>query len=167
MIKAIIFDFGNVICSVDNNIFIDQVSEINGKNREEISKLFYKDLIDECFGGSNSLDYYKKNSLKTNYQIIVAKNENRIIGSITFYKIDLFTFSFQPALEIFNVAVLKKYRRKKVSQKLFDYIIDYAKRNGYKSIYLTCLETAILARKLYEKLGFIKTKSLKYNLDLR
>lgn len=126
----------------------------------------YKALIDECFGGSNDFSEYEKYNPEAGYQIVVAKDGNKIVGSITFYKIDLFTFSFQPALEIFNVAVLENYRRQKIAQKIFEYIIDYAKKTGYKSIYLTCLDTAIPAHKLYESLGFVKANSFKYNLYL-
>lgn len=127
----------------------------------------YKELIDECFDGSNDIEHYmNKYSENGNYEVIVAKEDNKIVGSITFYKIDLFTFSFQPALEIFNVAVLKEYRGKEIAQKLFDFIIEYAKDNGYKSIYLTCLDSAFAAHRLYEKMGFKKMSSLKYNLYL-
>lgn len=127
----------------------------------------YKDLMDTCFGGSNVIDDYKNNYNKhSNYEIIVAKDTNKVIGSITFYKINLFTFSFQPALEIFNVAVLPEYRGQKIAKKMFEYIIEYAKNNGYKSIYLTCLDTAYDAHHLYEALGFKRTSSVKYNLNL-
>lgn len=127
----------------------------------------YKNLIDSCFGESNSIEYYKNNYNKnSNYTILVAKDRDKIIGSITFYKIDLFIFSFQPALEIFNVAVLKEYRRKNIAKTLFTYTIEYAKNNGFKSIYLTCLDTAHEAHKLYENIGFKKMSSIKYNLSL-
>ncbi len=133
--------------------------------REDLN--LYKSLIDECFDGSNDLSLYK-NNYKENaeYEVIVAKEDDKIVGSITFYKMNLFTFSFQPALEVFNVAVLKDYRRKQIARNLFDYVIEYAKENGYKSIYLTCLDTAYGAHKLYENVGFIRTSSLKYNLKL-
>jgi ribosomal protein S18 acetylase RimI-like enzyme len=97
----------------------------------------------------------------------VAKDSNKIIGSITFYKLDLFTFSFQPVLEIFNVAVLKDYRGQKIAKKLFAFIVNYAKKNGYKSINLTCLDTAIPAHKLYQSVGFNRTSSIKYSLYLK
>jgi ribosomal protein S18 acetylase RimI-like enzyme len=127
----------------------------------------YKELIDECFDGSNDISEYKKYNLEANYKIVVAKDGAKIIGSITFYKLDLFTFSFQPVLEIFNVAVLEDYRGQKIAKKLFEFIFDYAKKNGYKSINLTCLDTAIPAHKLYESVGFIRTGSVKYNLYLK
>lgn len=127
----------------------------------------YKDLIDACFDDSNDLEWYEKNyTNKDKYEIIVAKESDKIIGSITFYKINLFTFSFQPALEVFNVAVLPEYRGKKIAKKIFEYIIKYSKENGYKSIYLTCLNDAYDAHYLYESVGFKKTSSVKYSLNL-
>lgn len=132
------------------------------KLRKEDIKL-YKELIDEAFDSSNDIESYEKyDENNTNYEIIVAKLDNKIVGSITMYKLDLFTFSFQPAIEIFNVAVLKSYRGKHVAKSIFEYIIDYAKNNGYKSIHLTCLDTAFGAHKLYESVGMKKASSIKY-----
>lgn len=127
----------------------------------------YKALLDECFDGSNNISEYEKYNPEANYKIVVAKDGNKIVGSITFYKLDLFTFSFQPVLEIFNVAVLKDYRGQKIAKKLFEFIFDYSKKNGYKSINLTCLDTAIPAHKLYESVGFIRASSVKYSLSLK
>ncbi len=122
----------------------------------------YKKLIDESFESSNDLEVYKeKYKSDDGYTIIVAKLENKIVGSITFYRIHLFTFSFQPSIEIFNVCVLKEHRRQKIAETLFEYVIDYTKQNGYKSLYLTCLDSALPARKLYEKMGFKQNASVK------
>ena len=127
----------------------------------------YKDLMDVCFDGSNELEHYVKNYKEdANYKIYVAKDGDKIVGSITIYKIDLFTFSFQPALEIFNVAVLPEYRGQKIAKKLFEVVVDFAKQNGYKTVFLTCLDTAYNAHKLYESVGFKRASSVKYNLYL-
>jgi len=42
MIKAIIFDFGNVIGKFTNEIFMGRVSNLTGKSKEEIFELIYK-----------------------------------------------------------------------------------------------------------------------------
>lgn len=126
----------------------------------------YKDLIDECFDGSNDIKYYEDNYNNASFVIIVAKEDNKVVGSLTMYKIDLFTFSFQPAIEIFNVGVLKDHRGKKIAKHLFEYVLKYAKDNGYKSVYLTCLDTAYDAHHLYESVGFKRTSSVKYSLKV-
>ena len=43
MIKAIIFDFGNVICTFDNDIFLQKISKFTGKSVEELDGIIYKD----------------------------------------------------------------------------------------------------------------------------
>ncbi len=128
--------------------------------------VLYKSLIDEVFDGSNDITFYENYSNNESYKIFVYKEDNRIIGSITAYNIDLFTFSFQPALELFNVCVVKEYRKKQIAQKLFRHVIEYAKFNNYKTIYLTCLDTAIPAHKLYESMGMKKISSFKYSMSV-
>ena len=41
MIKAIIFDFGNVICSFDNSLFISKISKHTNKSIKELNNLIY------------------------------------------------------------------------------------------------------------------------------
>lgn len=127
----------------------------------------YKDLIDNCFGSSNDISIYQKYNENSSYTILVYKINNIIAGSITFYKIDLFTYSFQPAIEIFNVAVLDSYRGQNIATKIFNEVIQYAKDNNYGQIFLTCLADAYGAHKLYESLGFKKMNSVKYALNLK
>ena len=142
------------------------IEDISILKKEDLKS--YKDLMDVCFDGSNDLDeYYKNYDESADYKIFVIKDKNKIVGSVTIYKINLFTFSFQPVLEIFNVAVLPEYRGKKIAKRLFNYIIDYAKENGIKSINLTCLDNAYAAHHLYESVGFKRTSSVKYNLGLK
>ncbi len=130
--------------------------------KADLSK--YKSLIDECFGGSNEQKIYDQNYVENSdkYQILVAKDEDKIVGSLTFFMLDLFTYSFQPAIEIFNVCVLEKYRGQKIAKKLFIHTQDLAKEHNYKSIHLTCLDTATDAHRLYESMGMKKANSVKY-----
>ncbi|WMJ23976.1 GNAT family N-acetyltransferase [Paludicola sp. MB14-C6] len=138
--------------------------EIERLQKEDI--LLYKDLIDGCFGQSTDIEQYQKYELNGNYDILVAKENNEIMGSVTLYKIDLFTFDFQPCLMLFNVAVKQTHRRKKVAETLLNHVKKFAKDNGYRSISLTCLDDAYPAHKLYESVGFKKASSIKYNLSI-
>lgn len=50
MIKAVIFDFGNVICSFDNKIFLNKIAQYSYKSAEELKKLiFQKSEITTCY----------------------------------------------------------------------------------------------------------------------
>ena len=133
-------------------------------NKKDINE--YKDLIDEVFGSSNIDEFQRYDENNNNYTILVAKQDDKIIGTITMYMINLFTFSFHPSIELFNVAVSNKYRGLGISKKLFEFVINYAKGNNYKMIYLTCLNDACIAHKLYESIGFHRTSSIKFELDL-
>lgn len=136
------------------------------KLKKEDIKL-YKDLIDKVFDGSEDIDKYNGyNENSDKYEIIVTKCDDKIVGSITLYKIDLFTFSFQPCIEIFNVSVLVDYRNKGIAKNMFEYVFKYAKENGYKQVFLTCLDSAVIAHHLYESVGFKKMNSLKYSKNI-
>ncbi|MCL2375800.1 MAG: GNAT family N-acetyltransferase [Defluviitaleaceae bacterium] len=124
----------------------------------------YKNLIDECFGSSNHLDKYRKYSENQAYTIFVIKDGDDVIGSVTQYTIDLFTFRFQPCLMVFNVAVKPSHRGQKIAQRLLQHVIENAKEDGYGSVSLTCLDDAYSAHNLYENLGFKKAGSVKYDL---
>ena len=127
----------------------------------------YKALIDEAFDGSQELsEYLKYDDNSKSYEIIVLKEKDEIVGTVTMYKLDLFTFSFQPTIELFNVAVKKKYRRQNLGRILINYVIDYAKENGYKTIHFTCLESEKEVHEFYESCGFVKAESRKYNMYL-
>ncbi len=124
----------------------------------------YKELIDGCFGSSNPIEQYEKYHQNQAYTIFIVKDGNEIVGSATQYNIDLFTFSFQPCAMVFNVAVKANFRRKQIARGLLGHIIANAKKEGYRSISLTCLESAYPARKLYEDIGFSKAGSVKYEM---
>ena len=99
--------------------------------REDLPK--YKALIDEAFDGSQELDkYLSYDENSSAYQVIVLKEKEDIVATVTMYKLNLFTFSFQPTIELFNLAVKKEYRRHNLGKILIEYVIDYAKDNGYK-----------------------------------
>lgn len=133
--------------------------------KEDIAK--YKELIDEAFDGSNDLSLYNNyDENSDSYEIIVLKEKEEIVASATMYKINLFTFSFQPVIELFNVAVKKAYRRQNLGKIMMNYIIDYAKELGYKSINLTCLESETGVHNYYESVGFKKAESRKYTMNL-
>lgn len=118
----------------------------------------YKALIDAGLGPSQPLEVFKAryDPDHPSCHIRVAKKNGEIIGTLTFYQIDLFTFSFQPTLEIYNVVVAKAHRGSAAAQLLFDDMKAFAKAHGYVSVAVTCLADATRAHRFYEKMGFEK-----------
>jgi len=75
MIKAIIFDFGNVICTVDNNIFLEKISKFTDKNISELKKLIYlSDLPQKYETGSISSDEFF-NKIVRKCSLSISKHE--------------------------------------------------------------------------------------------
>lgn len=129
--------------------------------------LLYKELIDDCFGSSNDISVYnKKYDENGNINIIVLKENEKIVASITYVEINLFTYKNQPCVELFNVATLNSYRRKGFNEKIMEYILKEVKEKGYNSVYMTCLESAKSAHEFYEQMGFKKMDSRKYYKEL-
>ena len=133
--------------------------------KEDLS--LYKNLIDDCFGNSNDISVYKKKYDENgNINIIVLKEDEKIVASITYVEINLFTYNNQPCVELFNVATLTEYRKKGYNGKIMEYILKEVKEKGYKSVYMTCLESAKPAHKFYEQMVFEKMDSRKYYKEL-
>jgi len=93
MIKAIIFDFGNVIGKFTNEIFMGKVSNLTGKSKEEIFELIYKKSgLPEKFetGLISSQDFFEEISklcgLKVSYEElkdIYSKDKFTLIEGMT------------------------------------------------------------------------------------
>lgn len=72
LIEAIIFDFGNVICTLDNNLFLEKISKYTDKTVPELTELIYtySDLPQKFETGLISPDkFYKEIVKKCNLSI--------------------------------------------------------------------------------------------------
>ncbi len=58
MTRAVVFDFGNVICRFDNRIILKRIAENTGKSLQEVDEIFYRasDVILEYERGEVSSD---------------------------------------------------------------------------------------------------------------
>jgi len=144
---------------------MDLKIEINQLERAGLPD--YKQLIDACFGDSQGLELYQEMFVDDkNYKIFIAIIDGRMVGGVTVVAVDLFTFSDRPFLMLFDVCVKNEFRKFGVGLALMNYVKEYGLKNNYKSINMTCLESAIPAHRLYEKAGFVKKESRKYAINL-
>jgi putative hydrolase of the HAD superfamily len=103
MIKAIIFDFGNVICKFDNNLFIQRISNFSDKSVPELNDLIYQrsDLLKQYETGLiTSDDFFDQ----------VVKQCSLDISRTEFIK--AFTDIFSPVQETFDLIDRLKSRHK-------------------------------------------------------
>ncbi|WP_298777726.1 helix-turn-helix domain-containing GNAT family N-acetyltransferase [uncultured Polaribacter sp.] len=111
-------------------------------NIEWLKKYFYVEDYDE-----KVLSNPKKYVLDPGGFIFFAKYNNEIVGVVSL--INQKTF-----FELSKMAVSPKYQGLKIGQKLMDYSIDFAKKQGWKSITLYSSRKLIPAINLYKKIGF-------------
>lgn len=128
----------------------------------------YRKLVNECFEANDSLERYQENynPNDNNLVILVAKDNGVIVGSITYLKVNLFTFSMEPSIMLFNVLTNPSYRKKGIAKMIFNHIYEEAKKEGYKRITLTCLESELGVHAFYESCGMKKAASRKYYIDI-
>ena len=105
-----------------------------------------------------------KNEAKKFYNYIVAEENGKIIGIVTWLMHGL---AKHQLCELDRIAVLPEYRGKGVSKKLFDEMVNDAKRfyeknnSKLRKLYLLTHSDNTRAHKFYEKLGFRHETTLK------
>lgn len=129
----------------------------------------YKTLLDHVLGAGNSLEHYQAHYEENhpNVRIIVAKKEGEIVGTVTFALIDTFTSPLDPKIEFSNFATTLAARGTDVATLLMNFVFDYAKEHGYKSVAVNCLAGATRAHRFYEKMGFEKLDSMRFQLKIK
>ncbi len=105
-----------------------------------------------------------KNEIKKFHHYIVAENNGKIIGIVTWLMHGL---PKHQLCELDRIAVLPEYRGKGIAKKLFNALIkdvkSFYKKNKSKlrKLYLLTHADNIRAHKFYEKLGFKHETTLK------
>jgi ribosomal protein S18 acetylase RimI-like enzyme len=97
---------------------------------------------------SDSFRYFDKrdSSVITNHKLtIIAILDKNIVG---YGHLDFDKYLW------LGICVIKKYQGYGIGQKIMDYIITFADRNNNK-LYLTVDKNNIIAKKIYDKYGFI------------
>ena len=105
-----------------------------------------------------------KNEIKKKHDYIVAEENGRIIGIVTWVMHGL---PKHQLCELDRIAVLPEYRGKGVARQLFNALIRDAKlfykknKSKLRKLYLLTHADNARAHKFYEKLGFIHETTLK------
>jgi len=105
-----------------------------------------------------------KNEIKKNHHYIIAEENGKIIGIVTWVTHGL---PKHQLCELDRIVVLPQYRGKGVARKLFDALIKDAKsfykknKSRLRKLYLLTHADNTRAHKFYEKLGFKHETTLK------
>ena len=105
-----------------------------------------------------------KNEIKKQHHYIIAEENNKIIGVVTWI---IHGLPKHQLAELDRIAVLPEYRGKGIEQKLFQSLIKDAKsfykknKSRLRKLYLLTHADNIRAHKFYGKLGFKHETTLK------
>lgn len=130
--------------------------KIGKLKKEEISQLLelYKELTDYKNSVATSEQIFDKINSDKNYYLLVAKENNKIIGAvlgIVCYSIPIEGLSF---MVIEDVVVKKEYRKKGVGKKLFEHLDEIAIKNNCAYSFLVSGERRKEAHLFYLKQGY-------------
>ncbi|MGL4107400.1 GNAT family N-acetyltransferase [Clostridium sp. LP20] len=98
-------------------------------------------------------------NIKDAYDIFLCLElNNKIIGTVGVKNLGCFK------CELKSMYLLRKYHGNGLGQKMIDKALDYAKKKGFKEMYLDTLKTSTGAIRLYKKNGFLET--IRYNNNM-
>jgi len=196
MIKAIIFDFGNVICKFTNEILLEKIANLSGKNMEEVRKIIYQDsdVTKEFESGKISgEEFYKRLSKMCNIDVpyqelktIYSENKfSRIEGSkelieklMKKYKVSLlsntsewdwdYMIQVAPEIEAFET-ITKSYEvgAMKPSEIIFEDALNKLKIKPEECVYTDDILEYVGVAKGMGFLAFQFTTVKKFEDDLR
>ena len=141
---------------MDLNIEIKKIPEDEIPILSQIATSIVREHFDPIIGKAQNdymLEKFQsisaiKEQFQKGYLYYWVKYENKNIGFLGFYPID-------NKLYLSKFYLLKEYRGKKISRKMLEFLVNYAKDKGLKSIYLNVNRNNELAIKAYEHLGFV------------
>ena len=127
----------------------------------------YKILLDDALGESVELAQMQASYKEDHHYLktVVVKKGSEIIGTITFALIDSFTGAGDPRIEFFNFATSPSARGTATATMLMDFVTDYAREHGYKSVAVNCSPTAERAHNFYAKMGLQRVDNARFVLD--
>lgn len=117
-----------------------------------------KALYEDAFGGETDFEkmteIFSKIKNDPNHIILVAKAENKVVGSVLGVICHELIGNCSPFMVLEDVAVLSSFRRKGIAKKLMLQIEEKAKMNGCNMILFVSSIHREGAHKLYESLGY-------------
>lgn len=141
----------------------DFIVEIHPLSAADVVEV--KTLEEKCNLSSWSINDYYAETGREDSRSFVAKIKNKVIGFIVARLIRLSIQSPLYEIEIFNICIEKRYRRKRIGQSLI-YELTKAAKNECTSIWLEVRESNQKAISFYKSLGFEtagKRKNFYYN----
>lgn len=116
---------------------------LSGKDFDRLGPVFEELEFDMC----RLMDFLKH----PHNLAFVAQYEDTIIGFI--YGYSLMSLDSEPQLFVYSVDVLSDYQNMGVGSKLFQFVVDFSRENGYSECFVITDKGNVSACRVYEKAG--------------
>jgi ribosomal protein S18 acetylase RimI-like enzyme len=126
-------------------------------------------IIEDKLVGMLAMDDDRGQSMKFSFSDL-SREFGGIGGAVRYYWLNFISLiEKQPAgtLRIAAIAVAEEARGKGIGSLLLKYAEDFAQTQKYRALVLEVVDTNLRARSLYEKLGFIHTKTYSFGFITR
>ncbi|MCX8015655.1 MAG: ribosomal protein S18-alanine N-acetyltransferase [candidate division WOR-3 bacterium] len=111
-------------------------------------------IENESFAFPWKRSFFEYDLRRPNGYVFVAKQDDIVLGYLDAWQID-------DEMHLANIAVAPNYRQQGIASKMLLKLIEIAKKKNIKSIYLEVRVSNKIARKLYEKFGFVNVYTRK------
>ncbi|MFW6224762.1 MAG: GNAT family N-acetyltransferase [Bacteroidota bacterium] len=137
------------------------IQHINLNDTEQQDAYFHllnSYILDEM-GGHEPLSNHQKGSFiemfkaQPNTQALLAKINDQYVGMATYF-INFSTFAGKKYINLHDIFVLHRYRKKGIGKLILNKIIDIADKNDFCKVTLEVREDNTKAQSLYFKEGF-------------
>ncbi len=151
---------------VEEKGFKKRTQEVIKKQKDNVEIIEFEEQYAEDFGRLNyewveeffeveehdreQLDHPNEHIIEPGGQILLAKLGDEIVGTAALININ------EEAFELAKMAVTRKYRGYSIGKKLMIACIDYAKKEGKKSIILESARKQVPAINMYRRFGFVE-----------
>jgi len=126
-------------------------------DKQDIPQLLalYKELTPLETSLEKAYEVYTKMDINPNYLLLIAKENNEIIGSVCGFIMDSLASGGKPILFIDSVVVKKNSRRMGVGTNLFLKLDEFAQEHHAASAILVSAAFRMAAHEFYKSVGFI------------
>ncbi len=110
---------------------------LSNQDIEDFSKLI--DVFEDVFKMENfnkpDDKYLQQMLTKSNFFVLLAKAENKVLGGLTVYVLDQY-YSHKPLAYIYDLAIAEAYQRKGIGTALIAYLSNYCKEKGFEEVFV-------------------------------
>jgi aminoglycoside 3-N-acetyltransferase I len=98
---------------------------------------------------------------KPGFMAFAATIDSEIVGGMTVYILDQY-YSEKPLAYLFDLAILKKYQRRRIGTELIGFLKDYCRYEGFEEIFVQADVVDDYALEFYRSTGITEEEDVRH-----